>query len=224
MSWAKTVDNPSTAIVNRQLGYLLVSWFTALLTSSPSSIWSSSSSSCRQSLRTSSAWRKRSSVDPTLKFRRWRRRRETNSQQPKTCTYAYNLGRWVGGWVGGWPCSVRTVPYRTGPAGIEAPVPLIIREAFYYKIKLHSSCEMEEFVESHLCRLCVFLRSRVFRGVYVLMKDVTSSTPLSASARANRVMQTSSALNRSPHGNYKPELRRTQSDSCGTHQPFIYLV
>ena len=35
----------------------------------------------------------------------------------------------------------------------------------YYKNKLHSSCEIEDFVETHLCKLCVILRSRVLRVV-----------------------------------------------------------
>ena len=29
------------------------------------------------------------------------------------------------------------------------------------KIKIHPSCEMEDFVETHVCKLCVILRSRV---------------------------------------------------------------
>ena len=33
------------------------------------------------------------------------------------------------------------------------------------KIKLHSSCEIEYFVETHICKLCVILRSRVLRVV-----------------------------------------------------------
>ena len=33
------------------------------------------------------------------------------------------------------------------------------------KIKIHSSCEIEYFVETHLCKLCVILRSRVLRVV-----------------------------------------------------------
>ena len=37
----------------------------------------------------------------------------------------------------------------------------------YYiiKIKIHSSCEIEYFVETHLRKLCVILRSRVLRVV-----------------------------------------------------------
>ena len=38
------------------------------------------------------------------------------------------------------------------------------------KIKIHSSCEIEEFVETHLCKLFVILRQRVFQ--------VVSATPL----------------------------------------------
>ena len=33
------------------------------------------------------------------------------------------------------------------------------------KIKIHSSCEIEDFVETHLCKLCVILRSRALRVV-----------------------------------------------------------
>ena len=33
------------------------------------------------------------------------------------------------------------------------------------KIKIHSSCEIEDSVEIHLCKLCVILRSRVLLGV-----------------------------------------------------------
>ena len=38
--------------------------------------------------------------------------------------------------------------------------------AYYIiEIKIHSGCEIEDFVESHLCKLCVILRSRVLLGV-----------------------------------------------------------
>ena len=33
------------------------------------------------------------------------------------------------------------------------------------KIKIHFSCVIEDFVETHLCKLCVILRSRVSRVV-----------------------------------------------------------
>ena len=33
------------------------------------------------------------------------------------------------------------------------------------KKKIHSSCEIEHFVETHLCKLCVILRSRISRVV-----------------------------------------------------------
>ena len=33
------------------------------------------------------------------------------------------------------------------------------------KIKIHSSCAIEDFVETHLCKLCVILRSRALRVV-----------------------------------------------------------
>ena len=36
---------------------------------------------------------------------------------------------------------------------------------FIIKMKIHSSCEIEDFVETHICKLCVILRSRVLRVV-----------------------------------------------------------
>ena len=38
------------------------------------------------------------------------------------------------------------------------------RPQYIIKMKIHSSCEIEYFVETHLCKqLCVILRSRVLR-------------------------------------------------------------
>ena len=48
----------------------------------------------------------------------------------------------------------------------------------YYKIKIHSSCEIEDFVETHLCKLCVILRSRVLQLVCVLIQDIGRRLPL----------------------------------------------
>ena len=36
-----------------------------------------------------------------------------------------------------------------------------LKYVFILKKKIHCSCEIEYFVESHLCKLCVVLRSRV---------------------------------------------------------------
>ena len=38
---------------------------------------------------------------------------------------------------------------------------------YIIKVKLHSSCEIEDFVETHLCKLFVILRSRVFLNINV---------------------------------------------------------
>ena len=45
------------------------------------------------------------------------------------------------------------------------------------EIKTHSSCEIEDFVETRICKLCVILRSRVF-CVCVLIKDIGRRLPL----------------------------------------------
>ena len=47
------------------------------------------------------------------------------------------------------------------------------------------SCEIEDFVESRLCKPCVMLRSRVLRCAYALMKD--TGPWLSLVAASNRV-------------------------------------
>ena len=46
------------------------------------------------------------------------------------------------------------------------------------KIKIHSNCEIEDFADTYLCKLCVILRSRIFLGVCVLMKDIGRRLPL----------------------------------------------
>ena len=41
---------------------------------------------------------------------------------------------------------------------------------YIIKIKVHSSCEIEDFFETHLCKLCVILRSRVLH----ILDDITT--------------------------------------------------
>ncbi len=48
---------------------------------------------------------------------------------------------------------------------------------------MHSSCEMEDFVQTHLCKLCVILRSRVLLGVSSLRIQV-GDTPWNYSSVA----------------------------------------
>ena len=43
-------------------------------------------------------------------------------------------------------------------------------------MKIHSSCEIEDFVETHLCKLCVILRSRVLE-LCGLIKDIGRRLP-----------------------------------------------
>ena len=64
---------------------------------------------------------------------------------------------------------------------------------FYYiiKIKIHSGCEIEYFVETHLCKLCVILRSRVLRVVCPhqgYRSAIPLATTVSVAIRVNRVM------------------------------------
>ena len=46
------------------------------------------------------------------------------------------------------------------------------------RIKIHSSCEIEDFVETHLRKLCVILRSRALRVVVCPFKDIGRRLPL----------------------------------------------
>ena len=46
-------------------------------------------------------------------------------------------------------------------------------------MKIHSSCEIEDFVETHLCKLCVTMYSdRAYYGLCVLIKDIGRRLPL----------------------------------------------
>ena len=64
-------------------------------------------------------------------------------------------------------------------------------------IKILYSCDIEEFVETHLCKLCVLLRSRVFLGVCPHSRYRGRRLPLElACTKVNRVH-----VNQSVHGN-----------------------
>ena len=59
---------------------------------------------------------------------------------------------------------------------------LLLWHTYTYIIKneTHSSCEIEDFVETHLCKLCVILRSLVLRVVcphytYIITIKIHSS-------------------------------------------------
>ena len=45
-------------------------------------------------------------------------------------------------------------------------------------MKIHSSCEIEDFVETHLCKLCVILPDRAYYELCVLIKDIGRRLPL----------------------------------------------
>ena len=44
-----------------------------------------------------------------------------------------------------------------------------------YKEKKKNSCEIEDFVETHLSKLCAVLRSRVLRVLYGLIQGIQSA-------------------------------------------------
>ena len=45
-------------------------------------------------------------------------------------------------------------------------------------MKIHSSCEIEDFVETHICKLCVWYSDRAYYGLCVLIKDMGRRLPL----------------------------------------------
>ena len=64
---------------------------------------------------------------------------------------------------------------------------------FFQEQRIHSyyTCGIEDFVQAHICKLCVLLGSRVLRGVhvYALIKDIDRRlTLVLASIRANRAI------------------------------------
>ena len=85
---------------------------------------------------------------------------------------------------------------------IHVPVTQKKRTGLTYiiKIKIHSSCEIEYFVETHLCKLCVILRSRVLR-VVCPHSGHRSATPLATTEVSYQGQQ--GDVRQSVRGNYK---------------------
>ena len=52
------------------------------------------------------------------------------------------------------------------------------------KMKMHSSCETEDFVETHLCKLCVILRSRASLHLIVFSFPEQDISPVPHSLRS----------------------------------------
>ena len=56
-------------------------------------------------------------------------------------------------------------------------VPYILYMPYVIEIQIHSGFEIEDFVETHICKLCVTLRARVLR-VVCPHQGYRSATPL----------------------------------------------
>ena len=71
------------------------------------------------------------------------------------------------------------------------------------KVRIHSSCEIEDFnfIETHLCKLCVILRSRELSGG-VLIKDTGRRLPLELQ-QCNLYHGQQGDVNQSVRGHYK---------------------
>ena len=66
---------------------------------------------------------------------------------------------------------VRRLDYMKGPSMNILMTMFMFPGLDTIKITIHSSCEIEYFVETHLCKLCVILRSRVLRVVDMYYTD-----------------------------------------------------
>ena len=71
---------------------------------------------------------------------------------------------------------------------------------YIIKIKIHSSCEIEGFVETHLRKLCLILRSRVLR-VVCPHQGQRSATPVGTTECSYQGQQ--GDVSPSVRGNYK---------------------
>ena len=72
----------------------------------------------------------------------------------------------------------------------------------FIKIKIHSSCEIEDFVETHLFKLCVILRWRVLRVVCPHQECIGRRLPLELQCSLYQGQQ--GDVSQSVRGNYNP--------------------
>ena len=77
----------------------------------------------------------------------------------------------------------------------------VFRDGYYslQKIRIHSVCEIEDLVETHLCKTCVILRSRVLRVVCPHSGYIGQRLPLELLVPCTRINR---AMSISMHGNY----------------------
>ena len=70
------------------------------------------------------------------------------------------------------PASLSTITIHTQRQSRSAS----LGSRYYYKIEMHSSyCGIEDFVETHLCKQCVILRSRVsYHGIMHVVAEAGS--------------------------------------------------
>ena len=88
------------------------------------------------------------------------------------------------------------------------------------KTKIHSSCEIEDFVETRLCKLWVILQTRVLRVVF-LIKDIGRRLPSELQC-SDQVQQ--GGVSQPVHGNYKSRFGGRQNLTAVEGNASVYQV
>ena len=91
------------------------------------------------------------------------------------------------------------------------------------KINIHSSCEIEGFVETHLCKLCVILRSRVLR-VVCPHQGYRSATPVRTTAVYHSYQDQRGDVSQSVRGNYDTSFGGGQNLTSVEESRSVYQV